>query len=91
MAVSAASLQAGQDYPRTLGEFSSWFHDEAECLAYLELLRWPGGFVCPRCGVQGEPLHIRRSRLRCRACRAETSVIAGTIFADTKLPLTTWF
>jgi transposase-like protein len=39
----------------------------------------------------GEPLRIRRGRLRCRACRAETSATAGTIFADTKLPLTTWF
>lgn len=34
---------------------------------------------------------MRRGRLRCRSCRAETSAIAGTIFADTKLPLTTWF
>ena len=29
--------------------------------------------------------------LRCARCRADHSVTAGTIFADTKLPLTTWF
>jgi len=29
--------------------------------------------------------------LRCAACRADVSVTAGTIFADTRLPLVTWF
>jgi transposase-like protein len=29
--------------------------------------------------------------LRCACCRTDHSVTAGTIFADTRLPLTTWF
>ena len=29
--------------------------------------------------------------LRCASCRADRSVTAGTIFADTRLPLTSWF
>lgn len=29
--------------------------------------------------------------MRCAACRADVSVTAGTIFADTRLPLSTWF
>jgi transposase-like protein len=29
--------------------------------------------------------------LRCARCRRDSSVTAGTIFADTRLPLTTWF
>ena len=29
--------------------------------------------------------------VRCAACRAETSITAGAIFADTHLPLQTWF
>jgi transposase-like protein len=81
----------GRDYPTTFGQFHSWFADEESCLAFLERLRWPSGFICASCGAVGEPLRIRRGRLRCRACRAETSATAGTIFADTKLPLTTWF
>jgi hypothetical protein len=28
---------------------------------------------------------------RCKACRSETSVTAGTILAGTRLPLVTWF
>jgi transposase-like protein len=91
VAVAAGRLIGGRDYPTTLAELHSWFSDEESCLAFLRRLRWSEGFVCPSCGTVGEPLRIRRARLRCRACRAETSATAGTIFADTKLPLTTWF
>ena len=34
---------------------------------------------------------IRRSLWRCQECRRETSVTAGTIFQDSKLPLVIWF
>jgi len=90
MAVAATRLVRGRDYPATFAEFHSWFSDEGACLAFLERLRWPDGFVCPSCGVRGEPWRMRRGRLRCRGCRSETSATAGTVFADTKLPLTTW-
>jgi hypothetical protein len=82
--------RAGRDYPRTLAEFNSWFRSEEACLAHLERLRWPGGFVCDRCGG-ASVWRVRRSRLRCAGCRAETSVTAGTLFAGTRLPLLTWF
>jgi len=29
-------------------EFGEFFPDEQACVAYLERLRWPEGFVCPR-------------------------------------------
>lgn len=79
-----------EDYPRTLMELEQRFGDEATCRAYLVALRWPDGFVCPVCGG-GQGLVIRRHLWRCRACRRETSVTAGTIFQDSKLPLTIWF
>jgi transposase-like protein len=79
-----------EDYPRTLMELERRFGDEAACRAYLFALRWPDRFVCPACGgCQG--LAIRRGLWRCGACRRETSVTAGTIFQDSKLPLTAWF
>ncbi|MDQ2761466.1 MAG: transposase, partial [Actinomycetota bacterium] len=34
-------------YPRSLGEFHAWFRTDADCLGYLERLRWPEGFLCP--------------------------------------------
>lgn len=39
----ASPLLAGVQYPRSLGEFSAWFSTDADCLDYLEWLRWPGG------------------------------------------------
>jgi hypothetical protein len=39
--------QAGRDYPGSTGEFQSWFVTDADCLDYLDWLRWPEGFVCP--------------------------------------------
>ena len=82
---------AGQDYPRTWGQFLDWFHDEEACLKFLERLRWPQGFVCPRCGQTGEPFRASRKRLVCRGCRQQCSVTAGTIFEKTRTPLRSWF
>ena len=78
-----------EDYPRTFLELERRFSDEADCRAYLFALRWPQGFVCPACGGRG--LAIRRHLWRCENCRRESSVLAGTIFQDSKLPLTIWF
>ena len=78
-----------EDYPRTLLELEQRFNDEAKCRAYLFALRWPQGFICPVCGAGG--LTIRRDLWRCVQCDRETSVMAGTIFQDSKLPLAVWF
>ena len=79
-----------EDYPRTLLELERRFPDEASCRDYLVALRWPGGPVCPRCG-KGEGIAIRRSLWRCSNCRYETSIMVGTVFQDSKVPLTVWF
>jgi len=79
-----------EDYPRTLMELERRFSDESACRAYLCALRWPQGVVCPVCGGR-RGLAIRRDLWRCEDCRREVSVMAGTIFQDSKLPLTVWF
>jgi transposase-like protein len=78
-----------EDYPRTLMELEQRLSDEAKCREYLFALRWPQGFVCPLCGASG--LTIRRDLWRCLKCGRETSILAGTIFQDSKLPLSVWF
>lgn len=80
----------GVDYPGTWKEFLAWFPDDAACLSYLSGLRWPNGFVCPRCGGT-EAWAIAQQRWKCRSCSLKTSVTAGTIFDKTRTPLTTWF
>jgi len=32
-----------EDYPRTLSELEVRFSTQESCLAYLSMLRWPGG------------------------------------------------
>ena len=85
-----AGPTAGKDYPRNWSEFLDWFASEEACLAYLEKLRWPDGFVCPACGVVGEPYRSSRTRLMCRSCAHQASVTAGTIFDKTRTPLRVW-
>jgi len=80
-----------EDYPRTLLELERRFSTDEACRAYLFALRWPRGFVCPRCQVAGKPWPTRRGLWLCQACRYQASVTAGTIFQDTHLPLTLWF
>jgi transposase-like protein len=79
-----------EDYPRNILELEKQFSSEEACRDYLMRLRWPGGFVCPRCGQQGD-WPSTRSRLVCRSCRYQASVTAGTIFQDTHKPLCLWF
>ena len=82
---------AGRDYPRTFSEFDRFFPNEAACREYLRQLRWPAGFVCPRCGDQTQAWVTARGYLHCRACGGQTSITGGTVFQDTRKPLRTWF
>ena len=77
-------------YPKSLGEFQAWFPTDADCLDYLEWLRWPDGFVCPSCN-HSEGWRLGDGRFKCTGCGSRTSVIAGTIFDRTRTPLTVWF
>ena len=66
------------------------FATEIACREYLIRLRWPEGFRCPRCGGT-ETWPIRIVLLQCTSCKYQASVTAGTIFQDTRTPLTVWF
>src|SRR5271157_473330 len=79
-----------EDYPKTLLELERRFCSEEACVEYLAALRWPGGWVCPRC-AGADAWAIRRTRWLCGRCRYEMSVTAGTIFQDSHVPLTIWF
>src|ERR1051326_7853226 len=79
-----------EEFPRSLGEFQEQFATEQACRDYLFRLRWPEGFRCPRCaGTRYWP--VRSVLLDGGKCGHQTSVTAGTIFQDTRKPLTDWF
>ena len=79
-----------EDYPRTLLELEYRFSGEQACRAYLFYLRWPEGFVCPRCSSK-EAWAMSRGLYLCVNCRYQVSITAGTIFQGSHLPLTIWF
>ena len=79
---------AGQSFPRTLIEFQRRFGTEEASEAYLGDVRWPLGFVCPRCGgTKAWTIATRRLR-ECAACGRQTSTTAGTILHRTRTDLT---
>lgn len=72
-------------------DFEAQFAREADCLQYLQQMRWPDGFRCPKCaGTTAWDLHTR-ALTECRACGHQVSLTAGTIFHKTRTPLRIWF
>ncbi len=80
-------------FPKSLPDFQRLFPDDAACAKYLEAIRFREGFTCPNCNATGEPgrLSTRPHVLRCRSCRKETRLMAGTTMQDSHTPLSVWF
>src|SRR5262244_1016014 len=87
MARNVVQFQKGLSEPA----FEQQYGTEEQCRAIVIKLRWPDGFECPACGGHRHSLVKTRGLFQCSTCRRQTSPIAGTIFAATKLPLLTWF
>lgn len=73
-----------------LQEFEEEFGTEKQCLDYLFHLRWKQGYHCPRCQYN-EMWEINDHKYKCKNCGYQTTVIAGTLFQDTHIPLNLWF
>lgn len=72
-------------------EFRQRYQTEEACESCLFELRWPKGFVCPKCGGTG-CYHLKgRREYICKHCHHQSSVTAGTVLHRTHLPLTVWF
>src|SRR5580698_3346211 len=78
------------------------FASEEHCLTYVEQMRWPDGIIrCPICGNdkvkkvrrETESKNKRPWFYLCleKSCHQQFSPTAGTLFADSHLPLITWF
>lgn len=76
--------------PTTLPEFQHLFTDEDACRAYLFKVRWPDGFICPKCGSTVAYEITDRPLIECRNGH-QTSVTAGTVMHRSKMPICTWF
>jgi transposase-like protein len=72
-------------------EFRERFGTEEACRKALFDLRWREGLSCPACGGSGFCQLNTRKLFQCNRCKKQVRLTAGTVFQDTKLPLTTWF
>jgi hypothetical protein len=77
-------------YPRTLPELEEQFSMDQQCAEYLYGLRWPEGFVCPRC-QSTKAWFTSRGLCTCAGCHDQVSVKAGTLFDRSRLPRPLWF
>lgn len=69
----------------------SLFPHHADCVDYLEKLRWQGKPICPYCN-HGFTTPVRSQRRHhCNVCNVAFSVMVGTVFHHTRLPLQKWF
>ena len=89
----------------TVPELAKRVQSEADAYAFLEQLRWPDGPRCPHCGNEkayfltpkdGKARATRtgstsqRRVWKCAKCRKQFSVLTGTIFHGSKIPVATW-
>jgi len=72
-------------------EFRERFGTEEACRKALFGMRWREGLTCPGCGGSGFCQLRTRKLFQCNRCKRQVRLTAGTVFQDTKLPLTTWF
>lgn len=72
-------------------EISQNYNTQAKCIKYLEFARWKNVPRCPYCLSDRSSAFKNTSRYHCNACNKSFSVLVGTIFEDTKLPLPKWF
>ena len=75
----------------SLLEWQKRFGTESACEKVLVKIRWPDGFICPRCKSKVASFITTRKKYQCSQCRYQISITAGTLFHSTNLPLVKWF
>jgi hypothetical protein len=87
MARNRVQFQKGLSH----AEFQRRYGTEELCHEALVKMRWPDGFVCPKCGGRAHGYCAPKRLFQCTACRLQTSARAGTIFHKSRTPLVKWF
>jgi len=75
----------------SLLEWQNRYGTERACEKVLVKIRWPNGFICPRCNSKDASYITTRKVYQCSQCRHQVSITAGTLFHSTNLSLVKWF
>lgn len=79
---------------KNIKELFAYFSDEKVCLSYLEDQLWEGKPVCPHCGTKKVYRLKDGKNFKCgnkKECDSRFNVKVGTIYENSKLPLSIWF
>lgn len=89
MTKNVVQFQAGLSMPEFLAQYGT----EAQCRRAVFRSRWPKGYRCPECSRRAHSRFRRGGQIyyQCSDCRHQTTLLSGTLFEATKLPLRTWF
>lgn len=88
MAMNRIQFQQGL----SMAAFQRQYGTNEQCEAALIASRWPNGWACPRCQCARYARTYSGRRLwECLDCGYQCSSIVGTVFENTKLPLSVWF
>jgi len=77
-------------YPMNINEFERKFGNEALCQEYLFDLKYKEGFICEKC-KNSEYWLVKSNLYECKKCGHQNRLTAGTIFENTRKPLSMWF
>lgn len=88
MAMNRVQFQKGL----SMTEFIKQYGTQSKCEKILEKMRWPQGFVCPKCESQSHCIvwHGRVKTFQCHRCHSQVTLTSGTIFHSSKLSLVIW-
>lgn len=82
-----------------LSNLAKCFSDEDAARELLEQKRWANGVRCPHCTSEGaykltakaeSKTPVRKGVWKCKTCRKQFTVTVGTIFEDSRIPLSKW-
>lgn len=75
-----------------LSILSNKYNTQDKCIEHLEKIRWAGEPWCPHCDSDSvKPRKRRKHYYHCNTCNKDFTVLFGTIFEGSKLPLPKWF
>lgn len=78
-----------------LADLAAHFSDPEAAAEFLEGIRWPNGPICPHCGSERPAYRLKSSATKrrlwkCAACRKQFTLMVGTIFEGSHVPLNKW-
>jgi len=74
-----------------LTQLANKYDTNEKCIAKLEAVRWGDKPICPHCDSDRMSKRSATIKWHCNNCNKDSTVLYGTIFENSKMPLNKWF